>query len=116
MAGKHLCDLGRYEEAEAILRDCVALRERLGGEVPPWQVASAKSLLGAALLGQKRYAEAEPLLLAGAEGLLKGRNAMPAQAKANVPAAVQRLIDLYKATGRADDAAKWRKELEALPG
>jgi hypothetical protein len=28
--------------------------------------------------------------------------------------AVQRVIDLYDAWGRPDDAARWRKELETL--
>ena len=29
------------------------------------------------------------------------------------PATLKRLVQLYEATGKKDDAAKWRKELEA---
>jgi len=116
MAGKHLVDVKRYEAAEAILRDCVALRERLKDAVPAWQVASARSLLGAALLGQRKYAEAEPLLLAGAQGLSREQQAMPPAARSNVAASIQRLVDLYEATGRTDEAARWRKELETHRG
>jgi len=116
MAGKHLVDVKRYDAAEAILRDCVALREKLKDAVPAWQVASARSLLGAALLGQRKYAEAEPLLLAGAQGLSREQQAMPPTARSNVAASIQRLVDLYDATGRTDEAAGWRKELETHRG
>ena len=70
-------------------------------------------MLGGALLGQKKYAEAEPLLLAGYEGLKKDEKAIPPQGKINIPNAIQRLVKLYDATGKKDEAAKWRKELEA---
>ena len=69
-------------------------------------------MLGAALLGQKKYVEAEPLLLASYEGLKKDEKAIPPQGKINIPNAIQRLIELYDATGKKDDAAKWLQELE----
>ena len=34
-----------------------------------WRTFNARSLLGGSLLGQKKYAEAEPLLLSGYEGM-----------------------------------------------
>ena len=66
------------------------------------------------MLGQKKYADAEPLLLAGYEGLKARRADIPPPAqKSNIPDAIQRLIDLCDATEKVDEAAKWRKELEA---
>ena len=38
---------------------------------------NTKSLLGGALLGQKKFAEAEPLLLAGYEGLKLREKTIP---------------------------------------
>jgi TolA-binding protein len=75
-------------------------------------VANARSLLGAALLGLKRYAEAEPLLLAGVQGLKDDEQAIPPQGT-NVSDAMGRLVEFYRATGRADEAERWQKELEA---
>ena len=39
---------------------------------------------------------------------------IPEQAKVRLPEALERLVQLYEATGRPDEAAKWRKELEAI--
>ena len=38
---------------------------------------------------------------------------IPPQGKDRLPKALERLVQLYEATGRQDDAAKWRKELKA---
>ena len=50
------------------LRDVLTARETL---YPPgnWRVAQAQSLLAAALMAQKRYADAEPLMVAADGGL-----------------------------------------------
>ncbi len=46
---------------------------------------------------------------------MKKREAkIPAQGKSRLPEAVERLVQLYEATDKKDDAAKWRKELEAV--
>ena len=47
--------------AEEMLRECLAIREKKEPEA--WTTFDTKSMLGGALLGQKKYAEAEPLLL-----------------------------------------------------
>jgi tetratricopeptide (TPR) repeat protein len=53
---------------ESSLRAALSAREKL---YPPgdWRIAQMKSLLGAALVAQKRYAEAEPLMIAADHGL-----------------------------------------------
>ena len=38
---------------------------------------------------------------------------IPPQGKPRLLEAVQRLVQLYEATGMKEEAAKWRKELEA---
>jgi len=54
---------GAFAEAEPLLRECLAIREKTLPDL--WKTFSTGSMLGGALLGQKKYAEAEPLLLKG---------------------------------------------------
>ncbi len=116
--GANLLKQEKWTAAEGVLRECLALREKLS-KVPvtnvpgvlPWQVASVKSLLGAALASQKNYVEAEPLLVAGAAGLLENEKTVPPTAQSNIADALQRVVALYEATAKKNDAEKWRKRL-----
>ena len=110
--GLGLLEQKKWTEAEPLLRECLAIREKTQPDV--WSTFNTKSLLGGALLGQKKYAEAEPLLLAGYEGMKQREKTIPEQGKIRLPEAVERLVQLYEATGKKDEAAKWRKELEAI--
>ena len=60
--------LGDGAATESPLREALTEREKL---YPPgdWRIAQAQSLLGAALMAQERFAEAEPLMIAAASGL-----------------------------------------------
>ena len=73
------------------------------------------SLLGGALLGQKKLAEAEPLLLKGYEGMKAREQTIPPQANTRIPEALDRLIDFSTATNKPDEAAKWRAERAKYP-
>ena len=71
-------------------------------------------MLGAALMGQKKYADAEPLLLRGYEGMKQREDKIPAQVRSRfLSEALERLGQIYDATNNPDEAAKYRKELEA---
>lgn len=59
----------RDAEAEKLLREAIEITSEHGH--PIWDRFDGQSLLGAALLGQGKYAEAEPLLISGFEGLQK---------------------------------------------
>jgi hypothetical protein len=72
-----------------------------------------QSLLGAALLGQQRFADAEPLLQQGYEGMEQHQQKIPANAKAYLTEAQERLVQLYDVWGKAEKAAEWREKLEA---
>ena len=67
-------------------------------------------------MGQKKYADAEPLLLAGYEGMKQREKTIPPQGKVRIPEAIERLVQLYEATGKKNDAARWRKVLQMLKG
>jgi serine/threonine protein kinase len=102
----------KWAEAEPLLRECLAIREKK--EPDDWRTFNTESMLGGALLGQKKYADAEPLLRAGYQGMKQREKAIPPQGQVRIPEAIQRLVQLYEATDRKDEAAKWRKELEAI--
>lgn len=55
----------------------------------------------------------EPLLLAGYAGVKDGEAKIPAAARDRLAGAVERLVHLYDAWDRPDEAQEWRKELEA---
>jgi serine/threonine protein kinase len=58
-------DRGEALKAEAVLRHVLQVREKLY-PATDWRIGQAKSLLGASLMAQSRYPEAEPLLRAAA--------------------------------------------------
>ncbi len=62
------------------------------------------------MLGQKKSADAEPLLLAGYEGMKQREKTMPPQANTRIPEALDRLIELFTATNKPDDVKKWRAQ------
>ncbi len=105
---------GKWEEAEPLLRESLAIRERT--EPAGWSTFNSKSMLGGALLGQRKYADAEPLLLQGYEGMKAREMAIPPQGRLRLTEAAGRLVELYEATQRPEEAAKWsaeRQEREA---
>jgi hypothetical protein len=71
-----------------------------------------QSLLGGALAGQKKFAEAEPLLVEGYSGMQEREAQIPANAKVRLTEALQRLVDLYTAWDKPDEAGKWQKKLD----
>ncbi len=109
--GLALLQLKAWTDADPVLRECLAIREKK--EPDAWTTFNTKSMLGEALLGQKNYADAEPLLLAGYEEMKKREDKIPPQGKIRLTEALERLVRIYEATDRKDDAAKRRKELEA---
>ena len=75
---------------------------------------NTESLLGGALAGQKKFQEAEPLLVEGYFGMKDREANIPPAAKTRLPEAVQRLIDLYIAWDRPEDAAQWQAILDSF--
>jgi tetratricopeptide (TPR) repeat protein len=128
MLGENLVAEKKYAEAEPPLRECLATWERrpphdgeffmaLSPQGAAREYAFAKSLLGASLLGQRRHAEAEPLLVQGYQGLTPRTAARDARSipldKRRRIEALGWLVQLYEEWGKPDEAAKWRAELES---
>jgi tetratricopeptide (TPR) repeat protein len=117
LRGRALLAEKKYAQAEEPLRESVKLNPRWW--IAPGEPPGSQRALGACLLGQKKYADAEPLLVEGYETLkkqleLRGNYRTPHQRLLQVET-LEWLVHLYEEWGgHADDAAKWRKELEAL--
>jgi eukaryotic-like serine/threonine-protein kinase len=97
---------GKFAAAETEARASLATwEEKSPDEWPTWWI---KSQLGAALLDQKKYADAEPLLLSGYEGLSKRAGRMSATDRPYLADAFNRIVELYDAWGKKDKADGFR--------
>jgi serine/threonine protein kinase len=106
--------LQKYAAAEQPLRDSLDIYvKKQPNAVLRYDTAS---LLGAALAGQHKYAEAAPLLVGSAKVFLSNAAKLsPAYRKLAV-AAVERVIAFYTSQDDADEAARWRQlRDEAFP-
>lgn len=103
----------KWAEAEPLLRECMAIREKVQPDA--WTTYYTQFMVGCALLGQKKYAETEPLLLKGYEGLKRCEKAILPLGKTHIPQALNWLIELYTATNKPDEAKKWRVERAKYP-
>jgi hypothetical protein len=97
-------------EAELKLRECLTIRRKI--QPGDWTTFDTESALGEALVDQKKFAEAEPLLRSGYEGLKQRVDAIPPQQRSRLTMALERLVKFYEVQGQEDQAARWRKELE----
>src|SRR5262249_15290096 len=100
---------GRSFEAEPLARECLAIRDK--GSPGAWRRSQAQATLGASLLAQKKYPEAETLLLSGYGGLRQNEPLIPADAKPCLKDALSCLVHLYEETGMPDKAAQWKTKL-----
>jgi tetratricopeptide (TPR) repeat protein len=104
--GLVLLHQGRFTEAEPLLRECLEIRQ---GKMPDdWLTFNARSMLGAALLGQRKHAEAEALLVQGYEGMKQREAQIPVNSRSRLGEALERVIEFYEASQRPAEAAKWR--------
>jgi tetratricopeptide (TPR) repeat protein/tRNA A-37 threonylcarbamoyl transferase component Bud32 len=102
---RDLVQLGKSSEAESLLRECVAIREKA---IPDdWRRFFGMSLLGRAISDQGRYAEAEPLVVSGYEGLKAREAKIPAVSKVHLSNAAAQLVRMYNAWGKPDQAREW---------
>jgi serine/threonine-protein kinase len=104
--GLILGKLGRSDEAEKDLREAVKLRQE---NLPDrhFMTALSKGALGEFLTTQKRFAEAEPLLVASYEGLKNSQAPNSPRTKL----AAGRLVTLYTDWGKSSEANTYRSQL-----
>ena len=97
----------RINEAEPLLRLDLSRRERGSN----WSRFHGESLLGASLLGQKKFGDAKPFLIGGYEGMKQREAQIPAPLKRYLTEASERVVRLYDEWGKLDEAARLRAML-----
>jgi tetratricopeptide (TPR) repeat protein len=102
----------KWSEAEATSRECYAIRAKLRPD--DWSTFHAKNMIGAALAGQKKFAEAEPLLIEGYLGMKQQEAKIPAFHLVRLTEGLDRIIACYTAWGKPGEVAKWQAELKRV--
>jgi serine/threonine protein kinase/tetratricopeptide (TPR) repeat protein len=103
---------GRPAEAEAFAREALTAWEH--ADPGAWQGFATRVQLGVSLAAQKKFTEAEPLLLAGYEGMKSRERSMrPDERADNLPDALGHLVQFYTDSGQPEKAAEWRQKLDA---
>jgi hypothetical protein len=97
---------GRFTQSEPLARE--AQEFQLRTQPDNWQLFWAESLLGASLAGEKRYVEAEPLLLEGYRGMVERKDRMPVPKLRDIDSTHRWIVQLYQAWGKSDKAAEWK--------
>ena len=100
----------KYADAELLLRESLHIREQK--KQNDWKTFHTTSMLGGSLLGQMKFADAEPLLLAGYDGMNQRETKIPAPDRHRLTDALGRLVQLYDAWGKPEKAAEWRAKLK----
>lgn len=97
----------RFDEAEALARECLAIREQ---SLPSddWRRASAQCLLGEVLFSKGAFEDAEPLLTNGLRALTE----LPNAPKERQVAVVDCVVRFYKAWNKPERA----EEIQRLAG
>jgi serine/threonine protein kinase/Flp pilus assembly protein TadD len=113
LLGMSLIHQSKWIEAEPILRECLSVR--LKRQPDDWSTFNIKSLLGGSLLGQFRHAEAEPLVVSGYEGMKARESTIPVTAKLRLHEAAERVVRLYEAWAKPEQAMQWRTRLSRDP-
>ncbi len=112
--GECLLLQGKFPEAELALREALTIHEQKAPE--KWETSKARSRLGMALLGQKQYAQAEPLLMEGYQGMKQREFLIPKGPKGPLKITGERLVQLYEEWGKPQQAADWREKLSQAQG
>jgi tRNA A-37 threonylcarbamoyl transferase component Bud32 len=112
MLGLTLLKQAKWSEAEPLLRECLAIREKTIPDA--WSRFNTMSQLGGALLGQGRYAEAESLILTGYEGMKARQGKISPAGRPRLPEAAERVLRLYDEWNKPDQAVAWKTKLGLL--
>jgi non-specific serine/threonine protein kinase/serine/threonine-protein kinase len=97
---------GDARRAEEVLRESLAIHVKA---LPQghWMIAATETLIARALVDQRRFAEAERLMLEAYPIV----DAQFGAGHRRVTAVVERVVALYGAWGKPDKAAEWRAKL-----
>lgn len=95
----------KFAEAEPLVRE--ALETEKKRQPNDWQRYRVASLLGASLAGQKKFADAELLLIEGYQGMLARKDRIAVSDRYHLDRAREWLLQLYQAWGKPEKTAEW---------
>ncbi len=98
-------NMGKNGQAETTLRTALNAYEKVSPD--SWERFNCASILGASLTGQKKYQEAEPLVIGGYEAMSRRKATIPAGSSSALDQAGRRIVQLYRS---------WRKTAKAADG
>jgi hypothetical protein len=98
----------KFAQSEPLAREVLDFNRRK--QPDDWQRFRAESLLGASLGGQKKYVEAEPLLLEGYQGMVARKERIGMPDWYHLDRAREWIVQLYQAWNQPEKAAEWRKK------
>jgi tetratricopeptide (TPR) repeat protein/predicted Ser/Thr protein kinase len=99
----------RFSDTETIFREALPAYQKALPDA--WQAYMCQSFLGASLAGEKKPAEAEPLLLSGYTGMSQRKNTIDVPDGARLTQAGDRIVQFYKENKREDKVAEWTNKL-----
>jgi len=99
----------RYTDAEPLLREALANYEKAASN--SWQRYRAQNLLGAVLSAQSEYAEAEPLLVSGYQGMIQREATVRFEDRPSLSRAGERIVQFYEEWGKPEKAAAWHEKV-----
>jgi len=98
----------KFAQSEPLAREAVEFDRKK--QPDDWQTFRAETLLGASLAGQRKYAEAEPLLLGGYQGMAARKDRMGVPDWYHLYRARDWLVQLYQAWVKPGKAAEWKNK------
>ena len=101
---------GKFVESEPLAREAFEFDSKKRPD--DYERFRAESLLGASLAGQKKYAEAEPVLLDGYRGILARKDRIPVSERNHLDRVRVWVVHLYKAWGKPAKAAEFGQPLQ----
>jgi eukaryotic-like serine/threonine-protein kinase len=94
---------GDFNGAESLYRQAIDAERKVFPE-DHWEIATIKSLLGGCLIAERRYREAEPLVLESYRII----ESQFGDSHERTRAALRRIVDLYSAWGKPTQAARYK--------
>jgi len=102
---------GNFAESELLAREAFEFYRKT--EPDDWRRFRAETLLGGSLAGQKKYAEAEPVLLEGYQGMAERKEHIGVPDWYHLDRAGEWIVQLYQDWGKPGQATEWKRRLEA---
>jgi eukaryotic-like serine/threonine-protein kinase len=99
---------GKFAESAPLAREALEFNRKK--QPDDWQRFRTESLLGASLAGQKKYSEAEPLLLEGYQGMVTRKERIAVSDRYHLDRAREWIVQLYQEWGQPQKAADWTRK------